>query len=82
MNASQLQEYRAFLAKLDEAIRQQEKVVAASQASHSNHKDNWKQKHTRTQALGKVVERYQREERKAADRSEQKESDERNIRGK
>ena len=37
-----------------------------------------KQKHTRTQALGKVVERYQQEERKAADRVEQKINDEHN----
>lgn len=82
MSANQLQEFRAFLARLDEAIRQQQQVVAASIANHSTHKDNWKQKHTRTQALGKVVERYHQEERKAADRSEQKESDERNIRQK
>lgn len=82
MSATQLQEYRAFLAKLDEAIRQQEKVVAASVADHSSHKDNWKQKRTRTQALGKVVERYRDEERKAADRTEQKESDDLNNRTK
>jgi flagellar FliJ protein len=82
MSAAQLQEYRAFLVKLDEAIQQQEKVVAASMANHSTHKNNWKQKHTRTQALGKVVERYRKEERKAADRSEQKENDERNNRSK
>lgn len=82
MNASQLQEYRAFLAKLDEAIRQQQQVVASSLADHSSHKDNWKQKHTRTQALGKVVERYHKEERKSADRTEQKENDERNTRSK
>jgi flagellar FliJ protein len=82
MSVNQLQEYRAFLAKLDEAITQQEKVVAASMANHSTQRDDWKQKHTRTQALGKVVERYRKEERKAADRVEQKENDERNIRGK
>ena len=82
MSASQLQEYRAFLAKLDAAIQQQEEVVAASQANHTSHKDNWKQKHTRTQALGKVVERYRREERRVEDRSEQKENDERNNRTK
>jgi flagellar FliJ protein len=82
MSANQLQEYRAFLVKLDEAIQQQEQVVAASQANHSSQKSNWKQKHTRTQALGKVVERYRKEERKAADRSEQKETDERSIRSK
>ena len=82
MSATQLQEYRAFLAKLDEAIQQQEKVVAASMASHTTQKDNWKQKRTRTQALGKVVDRYRKEERKAADLTEQKENDENNNRPK
>jgi flagellar protein FliJ len=82
MSVTQLQEYRAFLAKLDAAIKQQEKVVAASMAKHTTHKDDWKQKHTRTQALGKVVERYQKEERKAEHRSEQKENDEHNTRSK
>ena len=82
MSATQLQEYRAFLAKLDEAIRQQEKVVAASMVNHSSHRDNWKLKHTRTQALGKVVERYRKEEVKAANLTEQKENDERNNRSK
>jgi flagellar FliJ protein len=80
MSANQLQEYRAFLAKLDEAVRQQEKVVATSMANHSTHKNNWKQKHSRTQALGKVVERYRKDELKAADCKEQKENDERNNR--
>lgn len=82
ISATQLQEYRAFLAKLDEAIQQQVKVVANSMANHSSHKDNWKQKHTRTQALGKVVERYRKEELKDEDRKEQKENDEHNTRPK
>ncbi|MCU7843117.1 MAG: flagellar export protein FliJ [Candidatus Thiodiazotropha sp. (ex Monitilora ramsayi)] len=82
ISATQLQEYRAFLAKLDSAIREQEKVVAESTVRHTNQKDNWKQKRTRTQALGKVVERYRKEERKAADLSEQKENDEHNTRSK
>ena len=82
ISATQLQEYRAFLAKLDSAIREQEKVVAESTVRHTNQKDNWKQKRTRTQALGKVVERYRKEERKAADLNEQKENDEHNTRSK
>lgn len=82
MSVAQLQEYRAFLGKLDEAIEQQQKVVAASVANHSTHRNDWKQKRTRTQALGKVVERYRKEEAKAADRNEQKENDERNSRSK
>ncbi|MET0065665.1 MAG: flagellar export protein FliJ [Candidatus Thiodiazotropha sp.] len=78
ISAAQLQEYRAFLAKLDQAIQQQEQIVAASAVNHNSHKDNWKQKHSRTQALNKVVDRYQREEQQNADRREQKESDDLN----
>ena len=36
--------------------------------------------HTRSQALKNVVDRYQRQERKAADHNEQKESDDRSQR--
>jgi flagellar FliJ protein len=82
ISVTQLQEYRAFLAKLDSAIQEQEKIVADSATRHSSQRDNWKQKRTRTQALGKVVERYRKEERKTEDRNEQKENDERNIRSK
>lgn len=76
MNANQLQEYRAFLAKLDEAIKQQQEVVAASAINHSSTKRVWKKKHSRTQALNKAVDRFQEEEKKIANRQEQKENDE------
>jgi flagellar FliJ protein len=76
MSATQLQEYRAFLAKLDEAIKQQQEVVAASVVNHSSSKNSWKKKHSRTQALNKAVERFQQQEQKSADRQEQKENDE------
>ncbi|MES9831105.1 MAG: flagellar export protein FliJ [Candidatus Thiodiazotropha sp. LLP2] len=82
MTATQLQEYRTFLAKLDEAINQQEQVVASSMVNHNSHKDNWKQKHSRTQALNKVIDRYRDQEQKTADRREQKESDDHNQRNK
>ncbi|MEN8165865.1 MAG: flagellar export protein FliJ [Pseudomonadota bacterium] len=80
IGAPQLQEYRAFLEKLDQAIRQQRDVVSASMADHSNNKDNWRQKHTRTQAIDKVVDRYRRQERANEGRHEQKESDDRSQR--
>lgn len=81
LSSSQLQEYRAFLDKLDEAIGQQERVVAARKNDHSSKKDSWRETHTRTQALDKVMRRYQQQERKNADRQEQKESDDRSQRG-
>jgi flagellar protein FliJ len=80
ISANHLQEYRAFLGKLDTAIKDQEKVVANSKVDHSSNKDTWRQKHTRTQALNKVAERHLPNEKKAADQKEQKESDERSQR--
>ena len=74
--AAQMQEYRAFIAKLDEAIRRQESVVAASQSEHTAKKSHWREKHSRTQALNKAIDRYQIAESKNEARSEQKESDE------
>jgi flagellar protein FliJ len=80
ISAGQLQEYRAFLGKLDEAIRQQEGVVRESQRDHSSNEHEWRRKHTRTQALNKAVQRFQRQEKATAERNDQKESDDRNQR--
>jgi flagellar FliJ protein len=80
MTSKQLQEYRMFLAKLDEAINEQERVVAASMVNHNSRKSNWKEKHSRTQALNKVIDRYRVQEQKVADRREQKENDDHNQR--
>ncbi len=75
MSATQLQEYRAFLSKLEMAIKEQELIVLEQRSECSGHKENWQQKRVRTQALGKVVDRYQKEERREVDVREQKESD-------
>lgn len=75
MSSTQLQEYRAFLAKLDEAITQQQEVVTASSVNHRSTRTFWQQKHSRTQALNKAVDRFSEQERKRADRHEQKEND-------
>lgn len=80
ISANQLQEYRAFLNKLSEAIRQQEGVVAASRSNHTSSKNDWRKKHTRTEALNKALTRFQQQEKSLQERNEQKESDERNQR--
>ncbi len=81
MTAMQLQEYRAFLAKLERAIREQEDIIQNGRNVHKFKKDNWQQKHVRTKALGKVIDRYKQAETKEQDRREQKESDDRSQRG-
>ena len=80
MSAMQLQEYRAFLAKLDRAIREQEGVIADGRDVHQVNKDNWQQKHVRTQALGNVIDRYKQAESQAQDKREQNEVDDRSQR--
>ncbi len=81
MSAMQLQEYRAFLSKLERAIREQEVIIKDGLNVHKFKKDNWQQKHVRTQALGKVIDRYKKSEIKDKDKREQKETDDRNQRG-
>jgi flagellar FliJ protein len=80
ISSAQLQEYRAFIAKLNEAIQQQEQVVASSQLERTSKQNSWQKKHTRVMALGKVVDRYKKEEAKTADKKEQSEDDERSQR--
>jgi flagellar FliJ protein len=76
ISAPQLMEYRAFLSKLETAIREQEKVVMASQHECSRSKAQWQEKHMRTQVLGKVVERAENAEKRTQQGREQKEQDE------
>ncbi len=80
MSSMQLQEYRAFLAKLERAIREQEAVIVDGRSVQQVKKDNWQEKHVRTQVLGKVMGRYKQAEIKAEDKREQKEADDRSQR--
>jgi flagellar FliJ protein len=82
MSATQLQEYRAFLSRLDEAIDQQQQVVAESTVNHRSTRNFWQQKHSRTQALNKAVDRFREQEQKRADKHEQKENDDLSQRNK
>ncbi|MCW8891361.1 MAG: flagellar export protein FliJ [Sedimenticola sp.] len=81
MPASQMQEYRVFLEKLDTAIKEQEKVVLASKSECVTRKEQWQQKRVRTQALGKVMDRFKSAELKVKEKREQDESDDRSQRG-
>jgi len=80
MSSSQLQEYQSFIAKLQITIKQQEMMVEQSRRESGSKKLHWQQKYTRTQAIGKVMDRFSREEHLARERKEQKESDEFGLR--
>jgi flagellar protein FliJ len=72
-----LRDYQAFLARLSEAIKQQQAVVKRAQSERDAERMRWQEAAKRAKALGHVVEQWQTEERRASDRREQRESDER-----
>jgi flagellar FliJ protein len=76
IGATDLRDYQAFLARLVEAIRQQQAVVKRAQSERDAERHRWQDAAKRAKALGHVVEKWQTEERRAADRREQRESDE------
>lgn len=77
VNASALQDYRQFMAKLDQAIQQQEMVIERQELEVEQHRLRWLELRTRCNAMDKVVERFRSEERRAAERREQLEMDDR-----
>ncbi|MEJ1296434.1 MAG: flagellar export protein FliJ [Candidatus Sedimenticola sp. (ex Thyasira tokunagai)] len=79
ISAGQMQEYRAFIAKLDLAINQQMQVVEASHQEFAIRKESWKKRHVRTKVLEKAVDRIRQSERKTIDLREQKEQDEHSL---
>lgn len=81
MSVMELRDYQAFLARLTEAIRQQQSVVQRARADRDMEKLRWQDAAKRAKALDHVVTQWQAEERRSADRREQRETDERAQRG-
>lgn len=79
-DAVRLQNYHTFLARLADAIRQQEDLVAAARLELERKTASWQERRIEAASLGKVVERIAGAEQKAADRREQRETDERALR--
>jgi flagellar FliJ protein len=77
IDVGQLQGYRVFIDRLEEAVQQQEKLVAAARHDYEERRRQWFSLRGRAQALDKVVARHRDEERRDEDRREQGESDER-----
>lgn len=77
MGVAELRDYQAFLARLSEAIRQQQAVVQRMRIERDAERERWRTAAQRAEAVGNLVERWQIEERRAADLREQREIDER-----
>ncbi len=80
IDAVMARDYQAFLARLEEALRQQTHIVFRARAQRDGERRNWQGAAQRAQAVGQMVRRFQDEEARALDRREQSESDERSAR--
>ncbi|MHB8723382.1 MAG: flagellar export protein FliJ [Steroidobacteraceae bacterium] len=80
IDAVKLQNYRMFLERLGDALRQQLKLLDAARAEYEKRRALWSEKRIEAESLGRVVDRFRKEERHAADTREQREGDDAALR--
>jgi flagellar protein FliJ len=76
-NALSLRDYQLFLARLREAVRQQEQIVAQARDGVASSAQRWQGAARRVKAIESVVDKWQQDEHQLATRVEQKAIDER-----
>jgi flagellar FliJ protein len=77
MGARELVDYQAFMTRLNEAIKQQALVVQQARSEAELQRKRWQEAAQRAKALGHVIERWHKEDVRAADQREQRDTDER-----
>jgi flagellar FliJ protein len=75
-----IREFQAFLAKLAEAVRQQEELLRKARSESESERIGWQGAAQRSQIMDKVVERHSATESKAREQRDQRESDDRGQR--
>jgi len=73
---AQLENYRSFLDRLGDAMRQHVKNLDAARDDYERRRVQWSEKRIEAESLGRVVERFRAEEQRAAERRDQHELDE------
>jgi flagellar export protein FliJ len=79
-DAAKLQNYRSFLDRLGEALRQHLKLLNTARAEYERRRALWSEKRIEAESLGRAVDRFRKEEQYAADRREQREGDDAALR--
>ena len=75
MDAVKLQNYRSFLGRLGEALRQQQTLLDHARANFENRRLEWSAKRIEAESLGRVIDRFRGEEQRDAERREQRDGD-------
>ena len=80
MDAVKLQNYRSFLDRLGEALRQHMKSLETARVEYERRRALWSEKRVEAESLSRVVDRFRKEEQHVADQREQREGDDAALR--
>jgi flagellar FliJ protein len=80
MDAVKLQNYRSFLDRLGEALRQQGTKLDGARGEYERRRQQWSEKRIEAESLGRVIERFRKEERQSVEQREQREGDDAALR--
>jgi flagellar FliJ protein len=75
MDGLKLQNYRSFIDRLGEAIRQHLTKLDAARAEYERRRVLWSEKRIEAESLSRVIDRFRKEELHVAERREQREGD-------
>ncbi len=79
IDAGQMQDFRVFLERLEQAIDAQHKLVAGARHDYETRKREWLSRRTRAKALDTVVDRAHSREQRTLQRRAQTDLDERAL---
>lgn len=77
IGAAGLRDFQTFMLRLGEAVKQQTQLVAKAKADRDAERKVWQHAAQRAEAVGGLVERWQKEEQRLQDKQDQRDSDER-----
>ena len=77
IGAAGLRDFQTFMLRLGEAVKQQTQLVEKAKADRDAERRVWQHAAQRAEAVGGLVERWQKEEQLQQDKQDQRDSDER-----
>jgi flagellar protein FliJ len=72
-----LRDFQTFMIRLGEAVKQQAQLVVKAKADRDAEHKVWQHAAQRAEAVGGLVQRWQKDEQRQADKIDQRDSDER-----
>jgi flagellar FliJ protein len=77
IGAAGLRDFQTFMLRLGEAVKQQTQLVEKAKADRDAERKVWQHAAQRAEAVGGLVERWQKEEQQQQDKQDQRDTDER-----